>query len=583
MQDFTRLFDVLHSQKTNCPQAKTLSFKYGGNEWISLSIDQTIEAVDNYSLAFLANGLQKGDKVAIISANRPEWNLCDNGLMQAGGINVPIYPTSSEKDYEFICNDAEIQYLFIGDGTIYDRVKELKSKCPSIKEIYSFEKVENCKHVSEFLALSNEDLRPTLKTIMDSIDPMELATIIYTSGTTGTPKGVMLSHNNIVSNIKAVAISLPLIQGQIALSFLPLCHIFERVVTYYYFAIGVNVYYADSLEKISENLKEVKPHFFTTVPRLLEKVYDKLIAKGNELTGFKKSLYFWAIKLANNYKENQGWDIRYAIADKLIYSKWREALGGNIVGIVTGAAALQERLARVFNAAGISVREGYGQTETSPVISFNRFEKGGFKFGSVGLLIPDVELRFGDNGEIQVKGPNVMMGYYKNDKATNETIMDGWLHTGDVGVLEEGKYLKITDRIKELFKTSGGKYVAPQVIENKLKESRFIEQVIVVGENEKFISALIIPSFVNLKEWAMSNHINEPNDVALLDNPSVQALYKSEIERLNKGFGQVEQVKKFKLIAKEWTIDSGELTPTLKVKRKIIMEKCKSDVDFFYK
>ena len=583
MKSFSRLFDILDFQVANFPLATCLSYKYNTSEWQNHSSQEVSKISYQFALAFIQAGLEPGDHIAIISPNRPEWNFCDLGVMMAGGINVPIYPTSSENDYKFIFNEASIKFVFISDDEILQRIRPILKDCPSIKAIYSFDKTEDCLYYKDFLATSNEKDLSEVERRKVAIKPEDLATIIYTSGTTGFPKGVMLSHNNIVSNIHGVDASLPLTKGQKCLSFLPLCHIFERTVIYYYFSIGVSIYYAESLEKIGENIKEVKPHFFSCVPRLLEKVYEKLIAKGNDLTGFQKKLYVWAIKLANEYKEDQGFDIRYWICDKLIYKKWREALGGNLIGIVTGAAALQERLARVFNAAGIKVREGYGQTETSPVVSFNRFEKGGYKFGTVGIVIPDVEVRFAENGEILVKGPNVMMGYYNKPEITAEVIIDGWLHTGDVGTLVEGKFLKITDRIKELFKTSGGKYIAPQVIENKMKESRFIEQILVVGENKKFVAALIVPSFLQLKEYSLSKNIEYTNNEDFLNLPKIKILFQTEIDRLNQSFGHVEQIKKFKLMSKEWTIDGGELTPTLKIKRNIILEKNKAEIENLYK
>lgn len=583
MNSFERLFDVLHYQNAHFPQAKCISYKYSDStDWTNYSTQQCVEIVDQYSLAFLALGVQKGDKISIISPNRPEWNFCDNGMMQAGAINVPIYPTSSESDYAYIFNNAEIKYVFVSDADLYARVSHILPECPSVKGIYSFDAVENCTNITEFLSHANEKFRAELDKRKASILPEELATIIYTSGTTGFPKGVMLSHNNIVSNIKGVQSSLPLVKGQIALSFLPLCHIFERTVTYYYFSIGVSVFYAENMDKIRDNLLEVKPHFFSTVPRLLEKVYDRFIEAGNALTGPKKALYFWALRIANNYQEDQGFSFKFWIADKLVYSKWRERLGGNLIGIVTGAAALQERLARVFNAAGIKVREGYGQTETSPVVTFNRFEAGNFKFGTVGMLIPNVEIKFSEQNEILVKGPNVMMGYYNQPEITKQTIVDGWLRTGDVGTMVDGKYLKITDRIKELFKTSGGKYVAPQVIENKLKESRYIEQVIVVGENEKFVSALIVPNFLVLRDWCNQAKITFKSNADIAKHPAVVELVQKEIDRINVNFGHVEQVKKFELMQEEWTIDNGELTPTMKVKRKFILQKYAENIKTFY-
>ena len=583
MKDFTRLFDILKYQEAKFSRFDCLNYKYDGT-WRNYSTVEVNEIVNNVSKSFVKSGIKKDDKVALISANRPEWNFIDNGMMQAGAVNVPIYPTISEADYKFIFNDAEIKMAFVEDENLYNKIMSIKSEVPSLGEVYTFNDVKGAKNWKEFLDLGKDVDFAEVEAISKDIKSDELATIIYTSGTTGTPKGVMLSHDNIISNIKSVFSILPLSQDYIALSFLPLCHIFERVVTYTYFATGTGCYYAESLETIAADLQDVKPHFFSTVPRLLEKVYDKIMAKGMELTGLKKKLFFWAVDVAMEYHEDYKPGLKYKIADKLIFSKWREALGGRVIGIVTGAAALQERLARVFSAAGIAIREGYGQTETSPVITVNRFEPGGFKFGTVGLPIPGVEVKLADNGEILCKGPNVMMGYYKRPDITAETIdKDGWLHTGDVGTWVDNKFLKITDRVKALFKTSGGKYVAPAVIEEKMKESRFIEQIMVVGENEKFVSALIVPSYENLKDWCSQKALDTSSNKAMIDAPEVHALIKEEVEKLNVNFGKVEQIKKFELVENEWTVDTNELTPTMKVKRKFVAEKYKDLIERIYR
>lgn len=579
--DYTRLFDVLEYQLAKYPTDKALNYKYDGR-WRNFSTQECLDIVNNAARSFVALGLKPGDKVGLISNNRPEWNFVDQGMLKAGLINVPIYPTISSADYEFIFNDSEIKAVFVSDGELLGKVQAIQDKVPSLKHVYSFEDLDGCDNWEDFLALGADGDQSAVDAIADGIEPSELATIIYTSGTTGKPKGVMLSHSNIISNIKSVVTLLPLEPELRSLSFLPLCHIFERVVSYTYCAMGIELYYAESMDTIAENIKEVKPHFFSTVPRLLEKVYDKIIAKGMELTGLKRKLFFWAVDLAMTYEEGQTMTWKWKIADKLIFSKWREALGGEVLGIVTGAAALQERLARVFSAAGIAIREGYGQTESSPVISVNRFEPGGYKFGTVGMVIPGVEVKIADNGEILAKGPNVMMGYYKRPDATAETVQDGWLHTGDVGEFIDGKFLKITDRVKSLFKTSGGKYVAPQIIEEKLKESRFVEQIMVVGENRKFVGALIVPSFENLTDWATEKNISETDHEKLLQLPEVQALFKEEVERLNEHFGKVEKVKRFELMPDEWTIDGGELTPTMKVKRKKVKEKYADAIERIY-
>lgn len=583
MKDFTRLFDILKYQEAKFSRFDCLNYKYDGT-WRNYSTAEVNEIVNNVSKSFVKSGIKKDDKVALISANRPEWNFIDNGMMQSGAVNVPIYPTISEADYKFIFNDAEIKMAFVEDENLYNKIMAIKAEVPTLGEVYTFNDVKGAKNWKEFLDSGKDVDFAEVEAISKDIKSDELATIIYTSGTTGTPKGVMLSHDNIISNIKSVFSILPLSQEYIALSFLPLCHIFERVVTYTYFATGTGCYYAESLETIAADLQDVQPHFFSTVPRLLEKVYDKIMGKGMELTGLKKKLFFWAVDVAMEYHEDYKPGLKYKIADKLIFSKWREALGGRVVGIVTGAAALQERLARVFSAAGIAIREGYGQTETSPVITVNRFEPGGYKFGTVGLPIPGVEVKLADNGEILCKGPNVMMGYYKRPDITAETIdADGWLHTGDVGTWVDNKFLKITDRVKALFKTSGGKYVAPAVVEEKMKESRFIEQIMVVGENEKFVGALIVPSLDNLKDWCSQKALDTSSPKAMIESPEVHALFKEEVEKLNVNFGKVEQIKKFELVENEWTVDTNELTPTMKVKRKFVAEKYKDLIERIYR
>jgi long-chain acyl-CoA synthetase len=520
----------------------------------------------------------------------------DQGILQTGAVNVPIYPTISENDYRFIFNDAEIKYAFVNDKNLFNKINAIKADVPSLKEIFSFEKVDGCKHFSEFLAMGDGGDKDELEGRKANVRPNQLATIIYTSGTTGNPKGVMLSHDNIVSNVKAVLPELPLNETMRVLSFLPLCHIFERVVVYVYIARGVSVYYAESMETIADNLKEVKPHFFTSVPRLLEKVYIKLQGAAANLDGWKKDLYANALAFAQNYDVEKEYGIadklKRAVYDKLIYKKWREALGGECMGICTGAAALNPLLARVFTCAGIPIMEGYGQTESSPVISLNPFDLSRIKFGTVGIPINGVEVKLDHRegmaegeGEILAKGPNVMMGYYKRPDVTAETVVDGWLKTGDVGKFIDykgGKYIRITDRVKELFKTSGGKYIAPQQLENKMKEIPYIEQIMVVGENRNYVTALIVPNMLNLSEWALKNGLTGKNNDDLLKSDDVKKLFQSAIEEKNKNFGNWETIKKFHLMSKEWSIDGGELTPTMKVKRKVVLEKYKDIIEHLY-
>ncbi|MEO5983902.1 MAG: AMP-binding protein, partial [Ferruginibacter sp.] len=515
--------------------------------------------------------------------------ILDMACQQIGVTLCPIYPTTNVNELEFIFNDASIKYVFISGEEILNKVVAIRDRVPTLKEIYCFDELPGTvswKMISK--DMNTHDFEKGAK-VKEAILCHHCATIIYTSGTTGTPKGVMLSHRNIVSNVLSAKETFPFNDNPEAkaLSFLPLNHIFERMISYVYICSGISIYYAESLETIGENLKEIKPQVFCTVPRLLEKVYEKIMAKGGELSGIKRKLFDWAVALANKYDNLKSGGITYnvqlALANKLIFNKWREALGNNIEYIITGSAACQVRLLRIFNAARINIYEGYGPTENSPAISVNTRPKGGSKFGTVGLVLKGQEVKLMPDGEICVKGPSVMMGYYKKPDLTTETVIDGWLHTGDIGIIEDGKFLKITDRKKELFKTSGGKYVAPQPIENKMKESPLIEQMMIVGAEEKFVGALIVPSMSNLKEWMLHKGIafTTPEDV--MNHPKVLSLYKELIESFNQFFNHVEQVKKFELLPEEWTIDTGELTPTLKLKRKVIMEKHRDAVNRIYK
>lgn len=586
------VFNLLEKKQNQYPDAPFLSYKYkenGQKRWKTFSYRDTQDLVNRTSQLLIDLGLGKDDKIAIISTNRPEWNFLDLGSQQIGLINVPMYPNIAEKDYEFIFKDAGIQYAFVEDTDILSRVQPLMGKVETLKDIYSLEQLDGIKHFMNSLPVEYDqaeiDKRKSL------VQREDLATIIYTSGTTGNPKGVMLTHHNFLSNIKSVQQRLIIENPGKSLSFLPLCHSFERTVFFTYMDWGTHISYAENLETIADNLKEVSPNYFSTVPRLLEKVYEKIMETGNALTGFKKKIFMWSVKLASQFKigeSNGGWyGFKLGIARKLVFSKWQEALGGNVDFIVTGAAAMQPRLIRLFTAAGINVLEGYGLTETTPVISVNgtdiseRFE------GSVGRAIEDVEVKLAEDGEIIVRGDNIMKGYFNRPDLTAEVIdKDGWFHTGDIGAWEtrgSKKFLKIIDRKKELFKTSGGKYIAPQVIENKMKESRFIEQIMVVGgDDKKFISALIVPSFMNLKDWAKENNITYTDISSLVSNEKIIALIQGEINRFNPNFGNWEQIKKFKLIDREWTIDGGELTPTLKVKRKNISANFAKEIDQMY-
>lgn len=581
-----RLFDVLPYQKENYPQEKAISYKKEGS-WHHYSIEQTIEIVNNLSLNALSIGIRKGDKVAIISDSRPEWAFTDLAMQQLGVITIPLYPNSTEEDYEFICKDAEVKYIFISEKQIYKKLENIKSQIPTLVDIYAYDEVENVKEWKTLIEKPLTQYEDLLSQCKNEIDEMDLATIIYTSGTTGTPKGVMLSHKNIVSNAKGVENAFEVVGDTYdVLCFLPLCHIFARTELYTYLYLGVSIYYAESIETIGESLKEVKPQFFATVPRLLEKIYDKIITKGYELRGLKRMLFFWAVNLANKFdpEKNMGfwYNWQLGIADKLIFSKWREAVGGNIEFIVSGAAALQPRLQKIFWAAGIHVVQGYGQTETSPGVALGRPTADTYKTGCIGELFQDVEVKIAEDGEILVKGPNVMMGYYNREEATADTIKDGWLHTGDIGEMVDGKYLKITDRKKEIFKTSGGKYIAPQELENILKESLYIEHVMVVGEGQKFPAALIIPNFEAVREWCKIHHIEVKTDYDISKNEQVISKIHKEIEQLNESLAQYKKVKKFHLLGSPWTIDSGEFTPTLKLKRKNIKRNHQEIIDEFY-
>lgn len=547
--------------------------------WRTYSTAETAGIADRFSAGLLRLGISGGDsRIALISFNRPEWIFTDLACQQTGAVLVPIYPTISEPELEFVLKDSEAHMLFVQGDDLYEKVKGLSI---AGLDIYSFDKIPGVKHWSEITALAQPGDEARVKVIKDSILPTDLATIIYTSGTTGTPKGVMLTHQNIMSNVLACKEYLPVDERTRALSFLPLNHIFERMVTYLYFYAGVSVYYAEGMETISDNLREVKPGIFTTVPRLLEKVYEKIMAKGLDLKGIKRALFFWAVNTAKQFElnKNQGlwYNAQLALANKLVFSKWREALGGQLQCIVTGAAACQPRLLRIFTAAGIDVLEGYGLTETSPVISVNRKQEKDRMFGTVGPVISNVEVKIAEDGEILCKGPNVTIGYYKRPDLTADAITDGWFHTGDIGVLVDNKFLKITDRKKELFKTSGGKFVAPQPIENKFKESPYIEQIMVVGADQKFTGALIVPNFRNLEDWARKNNVQP-----VLNSPQVKELYKQAVEKYNQSFNHIEQVKKFELMPHEWTVEGGEMTPTMKLKRKVIMEKYRDAIERIY-
>jgi long-chain acyl-CoA synthetase len=581
MTNITRLFDFPYYQLEKHNLSDALVTKYN-NEWVKTSTKEYLEKANAISRGLLRLGVNKNDKIAIISStNRTEWHITDIGVLQTGAQTVPMYPTITPEDYEYILNHSESSYCFVSDQEVYDKLIAVKKNIPNLKEIFSYNSIKGCKSWQEILELgadeSNQDVVEDRK---NNVVTTDLATIIYTSGTTGKPKGVMLTHQNIVSDVLMSAPRVPLRAGSTrALSFLPICHIFERMLTYLYQYYGISIYFAESIEKISDNLKEVHPHVMSVVPRLLEKVYDKIYAKGADLTGVKKKLFFWALDLGMNYKpyKENGffYEFKLKIARKLIFSKWQEALGGELELLVSGSAALQPRLTKVFTAAGIPVMEGYGLTETSPVISVNDMRNKGFKAGTVGKVLDGVEVKIAADGEILCKGPNVMIGYYKDEEQTNEVIKKGYFHTGDIGEIDGEGFLKITDRKKEMFKTSGGKYVAPQLLENTFKQSRFIEQVMVIGDGEKMPAAFIQPSFDFVKEWGLKHpeaKLGTTNE-EIITNPALLKRIQEEVEQYNERFGNWEKVKRFELTPDIWSIDAGHLTPTMKLKRKVIKEK----------
>jgi long-chain acyl-CoA synthetase len=608
-QDVKRLFDFIYFQQANFPQQRCFGYRNSQNEDIFYTTDEFIALVNRASAGLLALGLKKGDTVALVATeNRPEWTAMDVAMQQLGILSIPVYPTISPREYEYIFNDAEVKYCFAGEEGVYLKVKKAQQNVPTLKDIYTFDQVVGAKNWNEIL-VPNPDLE-LIESHKNNIQPSDLVTIIYTSGTTGEPKGVALTHHNIVTNVKAVMPIIPIKAGDIGLSFLPLCHVFERVCSHAYMYVGAQVVFTGTNNLGGENgdLRRVRPMFFTCVPRLLEKVYDKLYAKGLELKGIKRGLYFWALKLTNDFEYDKQYTglraLRQKIADKLIYSKWREALGGNIKGIVVGASACPVKITRTFSAAGIPIREGYGLTEASPGICITTFEKGGAMLGTVGAPIEGVEVMidFGNSGdyrdgegEVLATGPNIMEGYYKKPDKTAEVItyIEGkkYLRTGDVGKLVDApngkKFLKITDRKKELFKTSGGKYVAPAPIESRFKEHFLIEQIMIIGDDKKFVSALIIPSMEALQEYCKQQNINTTNVDAVLKHPQIIAKFQEICDRYNPEFGQVEQIKKFKLLNANWepiktdgTV--AELTPTLKLKRRVILEKYQAEIEAMY-
>ena len=577
MTSTERLFDIPYWQQKNFPTSKMFVSKINGN-WESISTSEFILRAMEVSKGLISLGIQPGDKIAVASSNRVEWNILDIGVQQVGAILVPVYPNISEADYRFIFNDAQVKICFVSNLELATKISNIKTEIASLQHLFTFDELDGYVNWNYIFEASSSTPESKVHKRMNEVKRSDLVTIIYTSGTTGNPKGVMLSHNNLLSNLEACKPRIPADNNSRVLTFLPVCHVYERMLHYLYMYIGCSIHFAESMETIGDNIREVKPDVFTAVPRLIEKVFDKIMATGDTLTGIKRKLFFWAVRLAEEYDvvgKSAWYKFRLAIARKLIFSKWQLALGGNVRAIASGSAALQPRLARIFLAANIPILEGYGLTETSPVVSVNSFDEG-IRIGTVGTLIDGVQVRIAEDGEILVKGPNVMIGYYNNQTATDEVIdKDGWFHTGDIGIFQENKFLKITDRKKEIFKTSGGKYIAPQAMENKFKESRFIEQIIVVGENEKFPSAMIVPCFAYIKEWSAKNGLDLENSTneEIAANEAVYKQIKGEVNNFNQGFGNWEQIKKFVLLPKEFTIEGDELTPTLKFKRKKILAK----------
>lgn len=577
--EITRVFDILELYKTQFKKEDVLAAKEN-KQWHKYSSDDFVNYTNWASYGLLALGLTDKDKVAILSNNRPEWNFCDFGCQQANIVTVPVFPTISNNDLQFILNHAEIKAVFISDKSIYAKLVAIEKEIPTVKHVISFNQVEGLMSFHDFIELGKKNAAPEkIESIKKTILPDQLLTILYTSGTTGVPKGVMVSHHNLVSNVLACQGFAPFATWWKALSFLPLNHVYERMVSTLYLYKGISIYYAEGIETIGDNLKEIQPQIFVSVPRLIERVYEKITATGEKLTGFKRIIFDWSMRIANQYELNgaNGWwyGIKHKIADKLVFSKWRAAVGGKLVCIASGGAALNPKLERIFLCANIVCLQGYGLTETSVVVSVNRYGEDNIRIGTVGPVVEGCEVKIAEeDGEILVKGPNVMMGYYKNEEATKE-VMDeeGWFHTGDVGTFIEGKFLKITDRKKEIFKTSSGKYIAPLMIENKIKECRFVEQSMVVGEGQKHASAIIVPSFQNFKEYCKDNGIPWTTNEEMSRHSDLKRIINDHIKTINKTLAPYEQLKRCEILTKEWSIEGGELTPKMSLKRKVIKEK----------
>ncbi|HNX66621.1 MAG TPA: long-chain fatty acid--CoA ligase [Bacteroidales bacterium] len=586
--EVTRTFDLVEWNCEKYPREVMFGGKFE-KEWITYSTDKVKELTDCFSYGLMALGYRKGDHIATISANKAEWNIVDHGLAQAGIIHVPIYPTIGVEEYAYILRHSDVKAVFVGNKSIYAKVRNLAEEISEIREVFAFDKTDTLKTVFDIIEIGRsrkDEFADELKSVRDSIKPSELVTIIYTSGTTGVSKGVMLSHNNLVSNAISTSNAHPFGYGYKALSFLPLCHVYERMMNYNFQYKGTSVYYLENMGLVAEVMKEIKPDICNVVPRLLEKIYDNIIGKGKNLPWIKKHIFFWAVNLGLKYRlKGNTWfyKLRLFFARKLVFNKWKEALGNNIGVMVSGGAALQPRLERIFWAAGMPVLQGYGLTETSPVIAVNPFRQGDIKLGTVGPLLENVDVKIDEDGEILCKGPNVMIGYYKAPELTAEAIdKDGYFHTGDIGRIEDGRFLRITDRKKEMFKLSAGKYIAPQPIENRLKESFFIEQVMVIGENQKFASALLSPNFTFLHDWCSIHKVQFRDNAELIELPEVIERYAREVREVNKTLGEYEQIKRFRLVTEEWNTTTGELSPTLKLRRNIIKERYHDIINDIY-
>ncbi|MDR2270054.1 MAG: long-chain fatty acid--CoA ligase [Sphingobacterium sp.] len=585
MPTATRLFDLAYLQQETAPGFSMFSYKKETN-WVAVSNTAFIEQVNQASKGLLALGVEPGEKVALISENRIEWNILDFAIQQIGAVVVAIYPNISASDYTYIFNHAEIKNCIVSSKKLYTKIASIKDACPLLEHIFSLDTEVDLPNWQTFIATGTSITDEQLQLLRDAVNTDSLASIIYTSGTTGNPKGVMLTHRNLLADTISSEYSFPVERGDRALSFLPVCHAYERVFQYVYMYKGLTIFFAQSMDTIGEDFRSVRPHIFSAVPRVLEKVYEKIKATGEQLTGLKRSIFFWSLRVGEQYTlENRSWwyDIKLNIARKLVFSKWREALGGDIKGIASGSAALQERLIRLYMAAGIPIYEGYGLTEAGPCIAVNCFKRG-MKIGTVGLPLINIEIKLAEDGEILTKGENNMIGYYKNAEATAEVLKEGWLYTGDIGQWVDGKFLKIIDRKKEMFKTSGGKYIVPQQLESKLVESPLIEQVMVIGESRKFPAALIVPNYANLLEWSKNSapSLTKLSKIEFLSTAEVKQQLENELNRINQNFGSWEQIKKFAIIPNEMTVETGELTPTLKMKRKIILQKYEREVEDIY-